>query len=434
MLGGESSVERLNENAHVGPSVRRGMAPARRGMAAIHRGMAAIHRGIALIRRNTASIRRGTAPAYPSPGSTTWKHVVRAVAAPTLFACMATVGTPAPSTAQLLERGSFVEPGSLLDHGPHLERDWLLDRSSLLERGSLLDRGAHLERGALLEHRYAWTPRTDAARPTIPATPRRAVQPVTPPAAMRAPYSRFRIGFAEAFLSTTAGTFEHDFSGVAGKEMVLLGGEFGMYGSLLGFFTGEYFNYNKRRLRVGDYIRMDTGIGVQRVNPTEVASEVLRPLVKGYELWIDLRMAFGLQANLLVTRDLEVGGVVGNFYRWTSIWDADFDMYGVPSLRGVRLRYRGVVGEYQTARSPVDHKSINSLAYERQDFYHTLRLRFDRSETGFLGLFPIMGIDIEHWQRRITKDGEPYVIRSDMTDTDASHRGTMIRLVGAISI
>src|SRR5690606_26562900 len=72
MLGGESSVERLNENAHVGPSVRRGMA-------AIHRGMAAIHRGMALIRRNTASIRRGTAPAYPSPGSTTWKHVVRAV-------------------------------------------------------------------------------------------------------------------------------------------------------------------------------------------------------------------------------------------------------------------------------------------------------------------------------------------------------------------
>lgn len=337
---------------------------------------------------------RGEAPARTSPRSNdTWKDLLRTLAAPALLACAATFGTPAPATAQFLERGSLFE---LRDDGP-----------------------AGNTRARL-------TPPATSA-----GTHRAAIEPIP----WWTPYSDYRLGIAEFALGAIAGRFDHEFSGTRSSAKTMLGADLGMYGSILGVFTDEYTSYRKRRLRVADYIRMDVGIGMQHVNVKEVASETLRPAFQTFELWIDLRLALGVQANLLVTRNLEIGGVAGTFSRWSSIWDADFDMYRVPSLRGVRLRYGNISGEYQTAESPVDHRSLGSIAYARQDTYQTLRLRYSPGDRPLLGVIPLFGVDVELWKRRLTRDGKPYVIRSDdFTDTDASHTGTTIRFMAAVSI
>lgn len=242
------------------------------------------------------------------------------------------------------------------------------------------------------------------------------------------PYSDFRLGFGEASLTAISGRVGHEFSGISAREITMLGVEFVTYGSILDLILMS-LDIDQNRLRVGDYLRVDAGLGLQHVKHTEVEFEEMRPLLQTSELWTDMRATIGLQANFLVTSDVEIGAVVGRFHRISSIWDASMDWSSIPGLRGGRLRYGNLTGEFQTATGPVRSKSFQSLSYDVQDTYRALRLRYNREKHAVLGLLPLFGLDLEHWSHRLTKAGQPFVIRSGAVDTDATRVGTTLRLL-----
>lgn len=255
-----------------------------------------------------------------------------------------------------------------------------------------------------------------------------------PPANWRRPYSDFRLGIFETFLSTIAGRVGHEFSGMSTREMTMLGVEFGSYGSILALVLPQLNLFEQTRLRIGDYIRVDAGTGLQHVKHTEVELEEMRPLLMTTEVWTDLRATIGIQANFLVTREIEIGAVIGRFHRLGTIWDAKMDIYSIPALRGARLRYRNLAGEFQTATGPIRSESTGPLTYDVQDSYRALRLRYNGEAHAILGLLSLFGLDFEHWSHRLTKDGRPFVIRTLNTDTDATHSGTTLRFLVGVNL
>lgn len=146
----------------------------------------------------------GGTTAHPSMRGSIWKDLLRTVAA------------PAQSAAQRIER----------DFNTERRGEW-----PAATAGSALGRSAA---AANTDHSIA----RPSARPT--------------------PYSEFRIGIAEFFFSIIGGRADHEFSGMSASEMTMLGVEMGSHFSILGFFTGEYDPFGTRRLRVADYIRLDT--------------------------------------------------------------------------------------------------------------------------------------------------------------------------------